>query len=331
MTIDLKAATLEQRRQTFGHVARRLGDKAPTRYDEAMYDVQPTDNFHFRPFWAPEFELYDKSRTAIQMEDWYAFRDPRQFYYGTYTIARSNMNQATERNFDFVQKRNMLDMLTPEWRDKTELYLLPLRHYEWGANMNAGLIADYGYGTAITSAAAFSMMDRLGNAQVLSRIGLLLDGGTGEALTRAKDNWINHEALQGLREVVENSFVVDDWFEVFIAQYLAFDTVVFGLVYDHIDSEAQKHGGVALSMLCEFLLDWDREHRRWVDSVVKIAVRESDANKALLNRWYKKWSRPAQAAVRPLAKEILGSTGVAATEKVAERSDSRACGLCLDV
>lgn len=331
MTIDLKASVLEQKRQTFAHIARRLGDRTPTRYDEAVYDVQATDNFHYRPLWGPEFELYDPNRTAIKMEDWYAFRDPRQFYYGTYTIARANMNQATERNFDFVQKRGMLEALAPDWREKATLYLLPLRHYEWGANMNAGLIADYGYGAAITSAAAFSMMDRLGNAQVLSRIGLALDGNTGESLNRAKEHWLGHAALQGLREIVENTFVIEDWFETLVAQYMALDTAVYGLVYGRIDGEAQNHGGIALSMLCEFILNWDKEHRRWIDAVIKIAAQESSANRALLSDWCRKWAPAAAQALRPLAAEILGAAGSDAIQQVADASRARAKKLGLNV
>ena len=43
-----------------------------------MYiDIQATENFHYRPTWAPEFEIFDARRTAIVMKDWYALKDPR--------------------------------------------------------------------------------------------------------------------------------------------------------------------------------------------------------------------------------------------------------------
>jgi len=87
MQIDIKTSTVQQVRQTFSHVARRLGaDKPASRYQEATLELQPEVNFHYRPLWEPEFEIYDKGRTAIVMSDWYAFKDPRQYYYGTYTM-----------------------------------------------------------------------------------------------------------------------------------------------------------------------------------------------------------------------------------------------------
>ena len=97
MQIDIKTTAVEQVRQTFSHVARRLGaDKPASRYQEATFDLQPEVNFHYRPLWQPEFELYDKGRTAIVMNDWYAFKDPRQYYYGAYTTARAKQQDAME-------------------------------------------------------------------------------------------------------------------------------------------------------------------------------------------------------------------------------------------
>ncbi len=50
MTIQIKTIDLEPKRQTFGHVARRLGgDKTASRYLEGTLDVQATDNFHYKP------------------------------------------------------------------------------------------------------------------------------------------------------------------------------------------------------------------------------------------------------------------------------------------
>ena len=44
-------------------------------------------------------DIFDPKRTAIVMKDWYAFKDPRQFYYGTYTLARARMQEAAEAGF----------------------------------------------------------------------------------------------------------------------------------------------------------------------------------------------------------------------------------------
>lgn len=82
MSIDLKTVNIKPLRLTYAHVAKYIGEnKIPTRYQEATFGAQPNTNFHYRPTWDPDHELFDTARTAIKMKDWYAIKDPRQFYY----------------------------------------------------------------------------------------------------------------------------------------------------------------------------------------------------------------------------------------------------------
>ena len=84
MQIDLRTVSITPLRQTFDHVAKRLGgDKPASRYQEGTLDVQAKTNYHYRPTWDPAHKIFDETRTAIKMKDWYAFKDPRQFYYGS--------------------------------------------------------------------------------------------------------------------------------------------------------------------------------------------------------------------------------------------------------
>lgn len=330
MTIDLKTLNIEPRRQTFGHIARRFGEDRPaSRYEEGMLDVQATKHFHYRPFWEPDKELYDASRTEIVMEDWYALRDPRQYYYATYNIARAGMRAAAQHNFDFVEKRGMLDNLSDEWRAKVEDYLLPLRHVAWGANMNATQICDRGYGTAVTAPAIFTSGDQLGISQVIGQIGMDLAGGTGELLDAAKDKWLNADYWQGIRKLVEDTLVEQDWFELFVAQNLVIDGLIYPLVYDKFDVAGQKHGGAAISMLTEFMTEWFSEHSRWTDAVIKVAAKESEANAEKLTGWFAKWRDSAAEASRPLAAHVLGADGDVAVDQVLETLNARAAKLGL--
>jgi phenol hydroxylase P1 protein len=331
MSIDIKTMSVEPKRHTFAHVARRLGGDAPaSRYEEGVYDLQATTHFHYRPIWEPEHWTFDEGRTAIRMQDWYRFKDPRQYYYATYTIARANMHQTTDRNFAFEEKRNLLDNVDPSWREQLVRYLIPLRHYEWGANMNACAITDAGYGTAITSASVFTAGDRLGIAQIISRIGMLLGGGDGAQLDAGKREWMENPAWQGVRKAVEDSLVLEDWFEILLAQFLVMDGLVYPLVYDHFDRAGQKQGAAAVSMLCEFMVDWQAEHNRWVDAVVKVAAAESDENRALLSGWYVKWRGIMSEALQPLAAMVLEEGGEPALSEVLEQLNTRAAKLGLN-
>lgn len=330
MQVDIKTSDIRPIRQTFSSMARRLGaDKPASRYQEATYDLQPTTNFHYRPLWQPEFAVYDTGRTALHMADWYAFKDPRHFYYGVYTMTRARQQEGAEKQFEFVEKRGLLAGLDEATRTSLQQMLVPLRHYEWGANMNNGYCCAYGYGTAITQACKYAAMDRLGMAQHLSRIGLLLDGNEGTALAAAKEDWLHHPAWQGVRRVMENLFVTRDWFELFVAQNLVFDGLLLPLVLRRYEHALAARTGPALGMLTEFMNEWSDETARWVDATVKTAADESPANAARLGEWYRSWRDEVMQALEPLAALALGTPGADVLAALRADLDARAARLGL--
>ncbi|GAC1620072.1 MAG: aromatic/alkene monooxygenase hydroxylase subunit beta [Nevskia sp.] len=331
MTVDIRTKSVKPLTNTFGHLERRFGDKQATRYQEATYDIQSTANFHYKPLWDPEREMFDARRTAIAMQDWYQLKDPRQFYYGNYTTTRARQQEALDRTLEFVEKRELLRSLPLEVRNAIVHAILPLRHYEWGANMSSAHVAAYGYGTAITSPAMMNTMDRLGMAQHVSRIGLLIDGNSGESLAASKTLWTDHADWQPLRREIERLFVTRDWFEVFVAQLFAADALVYPLFYQHFDSKIAAGHGSALSSLTDYLLRWHEETGKWVDAVIKTAAAESAGNKVLISGWAVKWRDLFAAALAPIATTALGVQADEARAAVTAAFNARAAKLGLAV
>lgn len=324
MQVDIKTTSVEQLRQTFSHVARHLGgDKPASRYQEASIGLQSTANFHYRPLWDTEREMYDVRRTQIEMKDWYAFKDPRQYYYGTYTIARSRQQDTMEKSLDFVDKRGLLRDLPEAARTALIFALVPLRHLEWGANLNNCYMTAYGYGTAITQATMFHGMDRLGLAQYLSRIGLLLDGNSGESLAQAKTLWMEQAAWQPLRRLMERMMVCGDWFELFVKQNLVLDGLLHPLVFRHFEPRISAQHGPALSLLTEFMTTWFDESSRWVDATIKTAAAESPANAERLRGWIAQSRAETSEALGSYAAEIFGDDAGSALAKVQSTLDAR--------
>lgn len=312
MSIEIKTATSEPIRNTFSHLERRFGDKQATRYQEATYDIQPEGNEHYKPYWDKEHELVDARRTAIVMNDWYDFKDPRQFYYGSYVQQRAKMQETAESNYAFYEKRNLASYLSDEQKQKIIEFLVPLRHFEHTANLNNMFGAAYGFGTAITQAFLYNGMDRLGIAQYLSRIGLILDGNTGNSLQQAKSAWMEAPHWQGMRALCENSLLIKDWFELFVLQNLVLDTLVGDLYYQQFDQYLAENGGQDVAMLTEFMRDWSKDSNRWSDAVTKIAVKESEQNKAQIEQWVAQSKQRAEEALAPLAEVILGPDALSA-------------------
>ncbi len=306
MSLDIKSIDIRPKRKTFGHVERRIGEgKMASRYEEATYDLQATVNFHYLPYANPNYELYDERKTKIKMEDWYKFLDPRQYHYSSYVVARAKQQETAEQNFLFVEKRGMLDFISDDIKALILEYILPLRHYEWGANMNNLQTCSEGYGAALTNAFMFHAEDRLGIAQYLTRIGLLLGENEVSILDEAKKMWLEDEAWQRLRKALEDSFVIEDWFELHIAQNVIFDAFIHPLYFDILEQELNKRGASAQAMMTEFITLWNEECARWIDMTVKVAVNESEENKELINHWCRKYIDIAYEAVLPLAQKII--------------------------
>jgi phenol hydroxylase P1 protein len=324
MQIDIKAKEVKPIRHTYSHISRRFGeDRVATRYQEAVLDLQPVDNFHYRPTWQPEKELYDPTRTAIVMEDWYSFLDPRQYYYGTYTMARAKQQASADQNFKFVEKRNLLAQISAETQQTILDFVVPLRHYEWGANMNNYQICAMGYGAAITSAAAMHGSDRLGNAQYITRIALALTENDTSVIDTALADWMEKDVWQGLRKLVEDSLVVEDWFELFVAQNLVMDGLIMPLFFEKLEADLVAAGGATYAMLTEFIVDWNSESIRWVDKQVSVAIAESPENEALVNGWFENWLGQAQTAIAPLA-DALFDDGPGAMADITQGLKARA-------
>ncbi len=324
MQVDIRTETVTQIRQTFSHTARHIGgDKPASRYQEATYDLQPQVNFHYRPLWQPELEVYDRRRTKIEMKNWYALKDPRQYYYGAYTIARARQQDAMEKNIEFVDKRGLMRSLPEALRDRLIMALVPLRHLEWGANTNNCYITAYGWGTALTQATMYHTMDRLGLAQYVSRIGLLLDGNSGDSLARGKTLWMEDAAWQGLRKAVETLMVTEDCMEVFVAQNLVIDGLLYPLVYQHLDRLLSDEVGPVLSLLTEFMNNWYDETSRWVDAVIKTVATESEENRALLRSWILGWRGTVFAALQGYAAEVFGEHAETVLAQVSQSFNTR--------
>lgn len=323
MNIDLQAREITPLRNTYAHVAQYIGgDKVASRYQEATFGAQPMTNFHYRPTWDPDHQIFDASRSQVKLADWYVLKDPRQFYYASWTMTRARQQDAIEANFQFVESRGMVAMIPEAVRERALAVLMPLRHAAWGANMNNASVAAYGFGTAFTAPAMFHAMDNLGVAQYLTRLGLAM--ADPDVLDEGKQAWLEGPEWQGLRRLVEDTLVLQDPFELFVAQNLAIDGLLYPLIYSHfVDDHVALQGGTAVAMLTQFMPEWFAETSRWIDAVAKTAAAESEENRALITRWVAEWSDRAQAALSPIAELALGAQGHEALGEVVESFKAR--------
>ena len=319
MQYELRTQVIEPPRKTFTHLVERYGDRPASRYEEGSIGIQPKENFHYRPLWAPEHEIYGASFSALRLPDPYSFLDPRQFYYAPYVTSRAGMADAAAATLDYLEKRDLLARLPEAWNTLLAEVLVPLRHYESGAQMISSDITRFGQGTSITQCAAFAAFDRIGNAQLLSRVGIALGGGTAELLGEAKTAWLTSPALQGLRRYIEETLVERDW-GVALVRLDVLDTLLFGVVASHLDDAAIGAGAGSYSLLVQHLAAWFAEQRRWVNALYAAWRSDpelGDANAAVLAQAASDALDAATEAMAPFAARVDELTGAGAAEAVA--------------
>jgi phenol hydroxylase P1 protein len=313
---ELRQQVVEPRRKTFQNLIDRYGDKPASRYDEGSIDVQPTENFHYRPLWGPDKELYDESYTAFRLDDPYTFRDPRQYFYAPYVTARAALHDAFGKTLDYIGQRELLGRMPAPWQELLATQVIPLRHYESGAQLLSVNGARFAYGTTIEQCLTYAAFDRIGNAQMLTRVGISLAGGSAELLSGAKQAWMTQPSMQGLRRLVEELLVEDDWATQMIVVDLA-DRLLYPMLYRHLDEAALLGGAGTYSLLAQHFAGWFTDQRRWIDELLSTWAKDpvhGPANVVQLSAVVDRWLPQAVAAVTLVADAVEPLTGSGAHE-----------------
>ena len=153
-------------------------------------------------------------------------------------------------------------------------------------------------------------------AQYLSRIGLLLDGNSGQSLAQAKQAWMEHPAWQGVRALCEEMLVQKDWGELFVAQNLVADSLVNQVFYQQFDQWLASNGARDIAMLTEFMQLCLKDHAAWADNVLKTLAADNEANRTQLAQWLATWQDKVLTAYQPLLAELFGDSAQAVTQAV---------------
>src|SRR3954447_16940917 len=103
MGSELGTNVVEPVRNTFSYLVERFGDRPATRYQEASFNIQPTEHFLYRPTWDPEDEIYASNYTALQLTDPYSYTDPRQYYYPPHVSHAADRYESFGQTLKYVE------------------------------------------------------------------------------------------------------------------------------------------------------------------------------------------------------------------------------------
>lgn len=134
-----------------------------------------------------------------------------------------------------------------------------------------------------------------------------------------------------MRQHVEDLLVLQDWFEIFVAQNLVLEGLTYPLLYDYLDGDFSAKGGTAISMMTRFMAEWSAETAKWVDAQIKVAAAESPENAALLSGWVRQYRSATLAALAPLAARAFGDKAGDVLAEVTSQFNARCAKAGLSV
>lgn len=271
---EIKQKVIEPKRLAFDYLMKRYGNRIASRYEEATVDVQQRENFHYRPTWREGVEIFDVNYSELKLTDYYAFLDPRQYYYYTYNATRAKNYEAVDKYFEFCKERGLFEKIDENWLKVLNRYFIPLRHLEYAGWILLVGVVRFGYGTSITQCAEFNACDKYGNAQLITRIAFELSEPDGDIFENAKKTWLEDKIFQPLREYVERLLTVQDWGEVLIGQNLALDVFVNPLVYVELDNLAVENGVSVFSFFSKYFYDIYMDNMRWTEELFKVLLND---------------------------------------------------------
>ena len=322
MQYELRTQVIEAKRKTFANLTERFGDRPASRYEEGSIDIQAVTNFHYRPLWDPEHEIYDESYSAVRLSDTYSFTDPRQLYYFPYVTARSHLHEAFGSTLSYLDSRSLLEKMPAAWKTAVAQAVIPMRHYESGAQLLAAYGCRFAWGTTIEKCLSYSAFDRIGNAQMLSRAGIALDGGTDALLGEAKTQWLENADLQPLRKYIELLMPEKDWAVALVGLDLM-DQLLYGLLYTHLDEAALMGGAGGYSLIAQHFAGWFADQRRWVDALYRAWLADGEhgaANRVTLAAARAKLLPGAVEAAQGVARLIDAQIDCGAADYVTSRA-----------
>ncbi|MEI6372672.1 MAG: toluene hydroxylase [Actinomycetes bacterium] len=289
-----------------------LGDvrKKPSTYEV----VTAKFHYHFRRDPAP-FELdpevplnlwYLKNRegSPLMVEDWEGFRDPARLTYRDYVLLQDKHEIYVDQLIDQHEAAGSAGALSSGWVATLRDVLVPLRFPLHVLQMVSIYVGQMAPSSFITNCANFQSADELRRIQRIAYWTKVLANAHGDDLAdteTARGPWVNGEAWQPLRELLENLLIAYDWGEAFVALNLAVKPAIDELVNTQLADLARLNGDEFVSNLLVALRGDSERSSDWTSALVSYTVAQDPAMQPIIDGWAAEWRPRAIAACAPIA------------------------------
>jgi phenol hydroxylase P1 protein len=247
--------------------------KTKNEYEVVTVRQQPYLHGQYRHIFDDrDYDIYDPRYTRVKSSNWETFRDPKKFWYTTYIRDRKKMSEEVEALFQLSKNLQIIESLPEDWVNAVRDIYTPLRHLEYGENVQMQYVIRYALGTAIEQCATFQAYDKIGRAQWISTWAMNMQEHHGEFLQHGKDVFTNDPAFDQLLQYVEEILVTNDWAEVLVAQNLTLDLLLGYVMYVHFTEKAKQVGDIHLASLNLQIEKQNKWHADWAFTLFHVLV-----------------------------------------------------------
>ncbi len=276
------------------------------RHRDQAYELSPAPDLAMNEWYRKH--VFD---SPLQHDDWEEFRDPDQLIYRVYTRTQDVQESYVDGLLDDHNEICHDAGLQAEWLDVLEHLYTPRRYLQTALQMGAAYLLQIVPASTLTAASGFQEGDEFRWLQRIAYRTRELQQAHPERGFAAKEreHWEKHDALQGLRELMELTLATYDWGEAFVALNLIAKPAADETMRE-LGSAARHFDDHLLAALADNQMrDCDRS-RRWSAALVEFCADHGD-NKAVIQGWIDKWMPLAEKAVTTYCATLPESDGVA--------------------
>jgi hypothetical protein len=294
-----------------------------TFYEDVTVDTQPSVHRHLTRGWPVSFEdgrgTWDDSSTALRSADWFAFRDPGEFWERTFYQAGNAAEQQIDGAMRAATREGLLGDFQSDWVEFLRDYLQVPAFVSHGLWFATATIARACLSDTVAHCVCLqaAMKQRAAQSTVLYAMDLEQQLGVDFSIESARAAFTGRPEWQPTRRYLEKLAATPDWGEVIVAANLVFEPVIGTLLRREIGIRAAAaHGDTVTPTLARAeMQEWDWV-RTWTVALTRFLLPE---NRDVLEGWLGQW--------RPLAFEAADAIAAAlpfAIDTQGLRQDSQA-------
>lgn len=266
-------------------------------------------------------EWYRKYRThsALQHDDWDAFRDPDEQVYRTYNLVQDGQENYVQGLFDQFSDRGHDQTLSDDWLQTLARAYTPARYLYHTAQMASAYITTMAPASTISTCATFQAADCLRwlshtayRTAELAKSHPAKHFGEGE-----RTAWEQDPCWQGFRELMEKGLVAWDWGEAFAVLNLVAKPAINIALHQQLGQVARHEQDTLLALLSDAQSRDSERHDRWTEALVGF-IAQRERNVSIIQGWLAKWRPLAEQAISAYCGALPGGE----TSQALDRFDS---------